>query len=322
MLEWQWPWIGALLPLPWLLRYLLPPLEVRAAAIRVPFYETLVQAPEPVGGAAPASAAFATLAWLLLLAAAARPVWFGEPVPVERSGRDLLLAVDLSDSMRIDDMHEGERSMTRIDAVKRVVGAFVERRRGDRVGLILFGQRSYLQTPLTFDLASVSTQLDEAQPGFAGSSTALGDAIGLAIATLRERPTGSRVLVLLTDGANTAGSEPEDATAVAVEAGVRIHTVGVGSLGARTVSEPAGGTREVDASRDLDEGALARIATTSGGRYFRATDPANMETIYAELDRLEPAPEARLLRPRRSLYHWPLALALLCALPPLLGRRH
>jgi len=322
VLEWQWPWLALLVPLPWLLRRTLPPLDVHPAAVRVPFHAALTHPPVISATLSRPSAVLATLAWLLLLAAAARPVWLGEPVPIERSGRDLMLAVDISDSMRIDDMRVGATSATRIEAVKTVLGDFIERRRGDRLGLILFGQRSYLQTPLTFDRDSVAIQLEEALPGFAGSSTAIGDAIGLAIATLRDRPAESRVLVLLTDGSNTAGTAPEEATEIAAEAGIRIHTVGVGSRERRTVLDPAGGEHEIDPSRDLDEGTLQRIATASGGRYFRATDPSSMAGIYAAIDTLEPVPEERLARPRRSLYHWPLALALLSALLPILHRRH
>lgn len=315
MLDWQWPWIAVLLPLPWLLRKRLPPLAEGTAALRVPFYNSLIQLPASAIPTPRSRLVLASLMWLLLIAAAARPLWFGEPVPVPTSGRDLMLAVDISDSMRIDDMRVGEEPAMRIDTVKQVVGDFIERRRGDRLGLILFGQRSYLQTPLTFDRDSVSIQLNEALPGFAGSSTAIGDAIGLAISTLRERPAESRVLVLLTDGSNTSGSEPDEAMAVAAEADIRIHTVGVGSMERRYTSDPAGGRIEIDPSRDLDEEALKHIASTTGGRYFRATDPDSMATIYAAIDELEPATDERLLQPRRSLYHWPLALALLCALP-------
>lgn len=313
MLSWQWPWLVVLLPAPWLVRQLLPAFESKPSAIRVPFYTDLTQLPVNASArvARRLHVLLALLMWLLLLVAAARPIWYGEPVSIASSGRDLMLAIDLSDSMRIDDMQIDSRFVTRMDAIKQVAGKFIERRRGDRIGLILFGQRSYLQTPLTFDRTSVVVQLDEALPGFAGSSTAIGDAIGMAISTLRDRPAASRVLVLLTDGANTAGTDPEEAAGIAVESGIRIHTIGVGAK-SRTIIDVTGGERKIDPSRDLDEASLQYIADTTGGRYFRAHDPQEMESIYAVIDELEPAPEQQTLRPQRSLYHWPLSLAFLC----------
>lgn len=299
----------------------MPVFEARPAAIRVPFYAELSKISNrtsaPMGYRVQALLTLSM--WLLMIMAAARPIWYGEPVSITSSGRDLMLAIDLSDSMRIDDMQIGSAFVTRLDAVKQVAGKFIERRRGDRIGLILFGQRSYLQTPLTLDRRSVVIQLNEALPGFAGSSTAIGDAIGLAIATLRDRPAASRVLVLLTDGANTAGTEPEDAIDIAVESDIRIHTIGVGARSKRII-DVTGGEREIDPSRDLDESTLQYIANTTGGQYFRAHDPQEMESIYALIDALEPAPEEQMLRPQRSLYHWPLALALLCCLLVLLLR--
>lgn len=310
MLSWHWPWLLLLLPLPWLLRRVLPPYETKPAAIRVPFYTALIQLPKSITTRAGHrwQAGLAITMWVFLVIAAARPIWFGKPVSIATSGRDLMLAIDLSDSMRIDDMLINGRFVTRLNAIKNVAGSFIEGRRGDRVGLILFGQRSYLQTPLTFDRESVVVQLNEALPGFAGSSTAIGDSIGLAISTLRDRPATSRVLVLLTDGANTAGTEPVDATQIAVESDIRIHTIGVGAVSKRII-DVTGGERKIDPSRDLDEATLQYIAQATGGHYFRAHDPEEMASIYAIIDELEPVAELKLLHPQRSLYHWPLGLA-------------
>ena len=315
MLDWQWPWLLVLLPLPWLLRWWLPAVSHQPFAIRVPFYTTLANAAQGNSGGhyLRLRMLLAVLMWLLLIAAAARPVWFGEPVSVTTSGRDLMLAIDLSDSMRIEDMRIDGELTTRFETIQKVAGEFIERRRGDRIGLILFGQRSYLLTPLTFDRSTVAAQLDEALPGFAGSSTAIGDAIGLAITTLRDRPASSRVVILMTDGANTAGSEPNDATAIAVESGIRIHTIGVGATSLR-VKDISGNESTIDPSRDLDEATLMSMAADTGGEYFRAHDPAEMASIYTVIDQLEPTPEEQLLRPQRSLYHWPLSAALACAL--------
>jgi len=329
MLDWQWPYLLLLFPLPWILRAVLPDAKREQVRVRIPTYEQLVHLQKNHTSSFRNTlskpwlrALLATLMWLALLISAARPMWFGEPVTVSNSGRDLLLALDLSDSMKIDDMLDSDTRVTRIQAIKKVAGDFIERRKGDRVGLIVFGQNSYLQSPLTFDRASVAIQLREALAGFAGSSTAIGDALGMGIKLLRDRPSEGRVLILLTDGANTIGSDPEEATAIAVEADIRVHTIGVGASSMET-TDVAGGKVIVDPSRDLDESVLQTIASRTGGRYFRAHDPAEMQSIYATIDELEPIPEEQSLRPQRSLYHWPLALALIFASLSLwLSREH
>ncbi|MBC6428727.1 MAG: VWA domain-containing protein [Cellvibrionales bacterium] len=305
-LEWQWPWAFSLLPLPLLIRWVAPATEQAAGAIRVPFYHQLqaLQAGTPgQAGGAWLKALFAAVIWLCLVAAAARPTWIGEPLPLPLEGRDLMLAVDISQSMQERDMRVRGGVVSRIDAVKAVVGEFITERRGDRLGLILFGAQSYLQTPLTFDTATLNTQLQEARLGFAGNATAIGDALGLGVKRLRDRPAASRVLILLTDGANTAGTDPRQAAAIAAEAQIRIHTIGIGADAVRGVF----GMRTRTA---LDEPLLADIATATGGQYFRARDPAELQQIYARLDALEPVPEEQTFRPRRSLLHLPLGLAL------------
>ncbi|MBX2879462.1 MAG: VWA domain-containing protein [Granulosicoccus sp.] len=314
MLDWQWPWLIVLLPLPLLLRRLLPAWQNQPAAIKVPFYTSLQAANHSQRPPILAlDTVILSLLWIFLIAAACRPIWYGAPIDIATSGRDLMMAVDISDSMKIEDMQIENDYVTRIEAVKKVASEFVSARAGDRMGLILFGQRSYLMSPLTFDRNSVVVQLQEALPGFAGSSTAIGDAMGMAITLLRDRPSESRVLVLMTDGSNTYGSEPADATRVAVEADIRIHTIGVGGTRLHTVFAD-GRQMEIDPTRDLDEDALQTIAASTGGRYFRARDPLEMASIYQYINELEPVPEEKLLRPQRSLFHWPLAIALSCAL--------
>jgi Ca-activated chloride channel family protein len=316
--------VGLLLPLPWLLRALLRPVPPGIQAIRVPFFETVEALSEERAASSlwpRITSLVATAMWIALLLAAARPMWIGEPVSLPVTGRDLMLAIDISGSMREEDMLVGDRYVPRLDAVKAVVSDFLEARGGDRVGLILFGERSYLQTPLTFDRDTVGIQLDEALAGFAGNATAIGDAIGLSVRTLRKRPAESRVLILLTDGANTAGSDPRHAAAVAREAGIRIHTIGVGA-DRKLERGFFGGVREVNPSRDLDEGLLRHIAETTGGRFFRARDPEAMAAVYEEINQLEPVPEEKTYRPQKSLFHWPLGLALsLALLAGLLQRR-
>ncbi|TNE93284.1 MAG: VWA domain-containing protein, partial [Gammaproteobacteria bacterium] len=191
---------------------------------------------------------------------------------------------------------------------------FVERRQGDRLGLILFGTRPYLQTPLTFDRQTMNTLLNEAQIGFAGESTAIGDAIGLAVKRLQSRPENHRVLILLTDGANSAGeAQPLEAAEIAAREGITIYTIGIGAE--VVVERSFFGSRRINPSRDLDETTLTAIADKTGGRYFRARNPDELQQIYAQLDQLEPVEqEAETLRPTKALFYWPLGVALLCSL--------
>jgi Ca-activated chloride channel family protein len=311
-IEFAWPWAFAVLPLPLLAALLLPRApEAHAAAVRLPFYAALhaTVGASRTGRSRP-RLLLAILAWLLLVAAAARPQLPGEPVQLPVSGRDLLLAVDISGSMQTEDMVLGNRVATRLTAVKAVAGKFIERRAGDRLGLILFGDQAYLLTPLTFDRDTVHTQLDEAAIGLAGKSTALGDAIGLAVKRLRDQPQENRVLILLTDGANTAGNvDPLKAADLAAQEGVRIYTIGVG---ADEITLPGLFGSQVIASGELDEATLQAIAAKTGGRYFRARDIEALDEIYRLLDQLEPASEdVEMLRPASELYQWPLAAALL-----------
>jgi len=312
MPEFAWPWLGLALPLPLLLRALLPPAREAGSALHIPFLGELAT----LGGDTARRASrgwLPPLAWLLLCLAAMRPVWVGEVEAQPVTGRDLLLAVDVSGSMAAEDMLIAGRVVSRLSAVKVVLGDFLERRVGDRVGLLLFGQRPYLVTPLTFDRGAVRAQLHDSQVGIAGRETAIGDAIGLAVKRLREQPQEQRVLVLLTDGVNTAGVlEPLKAAELARAEGVRVYTVAMGTdAGQRSLF----GLALPRAAPEIDEDVLRAVADTTGGAFFRARDTAELAGIYAELDRLEPAAhDAEPLRPRAEFYHWPLAAALLLSL--------
>jgi Ca-activated chloride channel family protein len=256
------------------------------------------------------------LVWLLLLAAGARPQWLGEPQQVPSIGRRLLLAVDVSGSMASEDMASG---YNRLQVVQKVAGDFIARRHGDRVGLILFGTRPYLQAPITADLGTVSEFLYQAVVGIAGTETAIGDAIGLAIKRLRDeggKPGSETVLILLTDGRNTAGAmPPEQAAKLAVAAGLRIYTVGVGSSGqAGFFDFGTGGS-------DLDEETLKGIAQATGGEFFRASDADALQQVYARIDQMEPsAGREQWYRPNDEWFYWPLGLALLLSLPAVAWR--
>lgn len=304
-----WPWLLTLAPLPWLLRWWLPEATSRGfQALRVPWFGA-VAGDRRSAMRRPAWQVLAAMAWALLLIAAARPQWVGDVESLPVTGRDLLLAVDVSGSMDTQDMVWQGRSVNRLAVVKRVAGDFIERRRGDRVGLVLFGSRAYLQTPLTFDTETTAILLAESEIGLAGRETAIGDAIGLAVKRLREDAASDRVLVLLTDGANTSGEvQPLQAAEFAAREGMTVYTVGVGAD--EMMVQDFFGTRVVNPSADLDEETLQAIAERTGGRYFRARDAAGLARIYEILDELEPVEsDVEVIRPVDELFHWPLGLA-------------
>lgn len=320
MPEFAWPFVFLLLPLPWLIRRL-PARPKREAALRVP--DLAAFASLSSGGAAQARPPgmrllLLWLVWIALLAAAARPEIVGDPVSVPVTGRDLMLAVDISGSMNREDMEVDGRTATRLTVVKRVLSEFVDRRRGDRIGLILFGSNAYMQAPLTFDRGTVGRLLQETPIGIAGGKTAIGDAIGLAVKRLRERPAENRVLILLTDGANNVGSiEPVKAAELAAQAGVRIYTVGVGAERMQVPGWFGGafGAQVMNPSSDLDEDTLTTVAGRTGGRYFRARNRGELEAIYATLDELEPVPAPdETFRPVKQLFHIPLSIAIVLSL--------
>ncbi len=305
MFEMQWPWLLLLAPLP-LAMVFIPAKKRVEAALRVPFYQHASQLDQhsKLGiNKRPAKLIALWLMWLACVFAATNPQWVGEPTSMPSSGRDLLMAVDISGSMEQTDMAIAGRRVTRLMAVKKVIGDFVVRRNSDRMGLILFGAQAYLQAPLTYDRKTVNQLLQEAQIGFAGRETAIGDAIGLAVKRLRDRPAASRVLVLLTDGANTSGQlSPDKATELAQQANIKIYTI---AFGADSMEVPGiFGSRTVNPSRDLDEPTMMNIAEKTGGKYFRARNLEELDNIHRELDRLEPIEmETETFRPVQTLFY-------------------
>ena len=318
-----WPWLLLALPLPWLMRRLWPAAPSAAPALRVPYGERL----DTIGGrsarARPQGLGLLPwFAWALLCVAAARPQQLGDIVQPPQAGRDLMLAVDLSGSMDERDIELEGRVVPRLTAAKAVIADFLERRSGDRVGLVVFGERAYALTPLTRDLQTVQEQLDGTVTGLAGRATAIGDAIGLATKRLQQQPAEQRVLILLTDGVNTAGAlAPDKAAQIARDAGVRIHTVAFGGYGAG-LSVFGVPIRRQSSSDITDEAGLKRIAELTGGRAYVARDVDQLVGIYAEIDRLEPVQRpGQRLRPRIERYAWPLSASLLLALLVLWQRR-
>jgi len=310
-----WPWALLALPLPFIARRLMsesPTLQ--DAGLKVPAlsaFSTLVQRSD--------AEQFlnwriwlAAVAWILLVVAAARPERIGDELDVPVSGRNLMLAVDLSGSMDQKDFELGNRRVDRLTATKAVASDFISRREGDRIGLILFGERAYLQVPLTLDRETVRVLLLEAFIGLAGEKTAIGDAITLAVKRIHDQEVDAseQVLVLLTDGANTAGEiDPMKAAQLAQQVGLRIYTIGIGAE-QMEVSSLVGGRRNINPSADLDEETLTGIAELTGGRYFRAKDTAGLQDIYRLVDELEPVDEPEAgFRPVKSLYYWPLGAA-------------
>jgi len=316
-----WPWMLLALPLPLLARWLLPRRRSASAALRVPYGERIDKVAAAGAGHAlrgRGPGLIALCAWIALCFAAARPQELGPPIAPPQVGRDLMLAVDLSGSMSEEDMTLGGQVVDRLTAAKAVLADFLDRRGGDRVGLLVFGQRAYTLTPLTLDLTSVRQQLEDSVVGLAGRETALGDALALSVKRLQSQPADQRVVVLLTDGVNTAGVlDPDKAAELAHDAQVRVHTIAFGGEGGLSVF----GFRLPSPGGDqIDEAGLQRIAQATGGKFFRARDTESLAGIYAEIDRLEPIRRpGQAVRPRIERYPWPLgaalALAALAALP-------
>jgi Ca-activated chloride channel homolog len=307
-LEIQHPWALLLLPLPLAVWRWLPTYRERIESLHVPFFASLAR----VTGQVPASGSVVLrrglaeklvmpLAWLLVVLAASGPQWVDPPIERIESGRDLLLAVDLSQSMEDKDFPDpaGKR-IERVAAVKQVLGDFVTRRKGDRIGLVVFGSGAFVESTFTLDHALIRAQLDAARPGIAGPQTAIGDALGLGIKLFDEQNTKHKVLILVTDGNDTASRMPPDKAAeIAATRGITVHTVAIGDPAARTEDK-------------VDVPTLQAIAAKTRGRFFLGSDQRSLAAIYSELDALEKQDfETLSYRPKHPLFHWPLGAAML-----------
>jgi Ca-activated chloride channel family protein len=305
------PWLLLALPLP-LLMYLLPAKnQSQAAALKMPL---LIQGSVNQSFSSKSKNSpkvLFLLIWSLVVISASQPQWLGEAVNVPTEGREMMIAVDLSGSMQVEDMQLNGSAVNRLDMLKALLGDFIERRTGDRLGLILFGDDAYMQTPMTFDRKTVQQMLDEAVLGLVGKQTAIGDAIALAVKRFDAKKQSNRVLLLLTDGQNTAGKiTPEQALELAVAKDITIYSVGIGAD--VMIQNSLFGKRRINPSSELDEESLQQLASETGGHYFRARDSQDMSEIYQLLDELEPIEQdQQQMRPLTALFYWPLTIALL-----------
>jgi len=314
MIEFALPWLFIALPLPFIVYWLPAKSNVEAAPLRMPTLLHGEHSHTNFDASKKAPRSLLALLWLLLVLAATQPQWLGEAVNIPTEGREMMVAVDLSGSMQVEDMSLNGSRVNRLEMLKEVLGNFIERRVGDRLGLILFGDDAYMQTPMTYDRNTVQQMLDEAVLGLVGKQTAIGDAIALAVKRFDEKKESNRVLLLLTDGQNTAGKiTPDQALELAVAKGITIYSVGIGAD--VMIQQSIFGKRQVNPSSELDEESLTRLAEQTNGQYFRARSSEDMEEIYQLLDQLEPVEQdQQQMRPLTSLFHYPLGLAFILSL--------
>ncbi|MFZ4076961.1 MAG: VWA domain-containing protein [Legionellaceae bacterium] len=296
MFELAAPWVFLALPLP-ILVYLYGSRTSsnEDPALYVPFFNQLKNNLPSSTPSSHLSLKSLIAVWCLLILAASGPRFIGPPIAMTHQGHSILLALDISDSMAIDDfIHQG-RISSRIEVVKETANAFVHARQNDQLGLILFGSRAYLQTPLTFDKQTLHERIDDATVGLAGHSTSIGDALGLAIKHLKDTPDKGRVVILLTDGANNSGVlSPLKAADLAHDNHIKVYTIGLGS------------------AFQFDEETLQTLAKKTGGLYFSATDVASLEATYQQINAMETTEQnSTVIHPKNEYYPWPLGLALL-----------
>jgi len=317
MFNLEWPWFLLLLPLPLAVYYFLKPAKHKKTCLFIPFYQHLhTETDKNISKLFnKLTLIFLCIIWFLSVISASQPQWIGKPTKFPVSGRDIMLAVDLSGSMEIPDLKIKNNFVSRLEVTKHVISEFILHRKGDRLGLIVFGTHAFLQAPLTFDLQTLKILLNETSIAIAGEKTAIGDAIGLSVKHLRKRPKDHRILILLTDGSNNTGDiSPERATEIAVTEHVKIYTIGVGS---EEMIQPglfggSIGARRVNPSADLDEKLLTNISQQTGGRFFRAKNTEELKEIYELLNKLEPIEQdPETFRPIKALYYWPLGIALI-----------
>lgn len=324
MFEFGFVWVLVLLPLPFLL--LLLSSRKQQAHLSIRFPGVAARLPSTALSHQSSWRSFVhrylvpMLIWLCVVVAAAQPRWVGEPITQQQDAREILIALDLSGSMRQEDMVMNGQRVTRLYAAHHILADFIRRRQGDRVGLIIYADTAQLYVPMTADLDTVARLAEEAEIGLVGQSTALGDAIGLSIKYFLERSSKQRVILMLTDGMVNSGKlSAEQALLLAKNNDVRIHTIGIGSD--EILIPGLFGERRVNPSQELNEGFLTEVAEVTGGEYFRARSVNEMERVYQIIDELEPLASGELyFRPQKSLVYWPLGIAMMLVLLQTLTR--
>lgn len=308
MLEFEYIWMFLLIPLPILVWLILPVYKDRQESIRIPFFDEISTAAKikPSEGAVILKLNWmqkilAPILWILIVTAIAKPQWVDDPIVKIEPARDLLLAVDISQSMDARDFRDStNRRIDRLTAVKQVLDDFITKREGDRLGLILFGGGAYPQVPFTLDHKTCRLLLNQAEVGMAGPQTVIGDAIGLGIKMFEESEVKEKVLILLTDGNDTGSKMPPlKAAEIAKQNGIVIHTIGIGDPNAQ-------GQDKVDLE------AIKEIAEITGGKSYRGENSKGLESIYDELDKMNPQNyKTQSYRPKHPLYFYPLGLAVI-----------
>lgn len=332
MIVFAYPWATVLLAAPFFIYYLLPPLKgMHGDALRVPFLNDIAQINLLSGslwgqktGAKTNIFSYILLyiAWVFLCLAVARPQWVGEPIKTNNYGRDILLVTDISTSMLEPDFTYNNRRIDRLTAVKLAADNFIKQRTSDRIGLILFGTRAYLQAPITFDKQSVLDILWSTDAGMAGNSTAIGDAVGLALKTLSSiaTPNKDKTIILLTDGENNDGSlSMPEVLKLAKDENIKIYTIGVS--GENQILNSFFGIK-LPQIKGLDEETLKLLAAETKGNYYRASDTNSLQQIYKEIDSLEPSiDEDQYIQERKDLFYYPLTVSLMIVLLLSLSKR-
>lgn len=308
MFELANPFVLLLIFLPLFIKWVCPPAApTLPVALNVPFFHPLKLKINQQQGSLfnHYKWSFLYLIWILCVLALSGPRFIGKPLPINQEGRNIMMVLDLSGSMALTDMTLRGRPISRLDVVKNAAKQFVNKREGDRLGLILFGSKAYLQTPLTFDRQNIALRIDDATPGLAGQTTSIGDALGLAVKRLQSIPESSKVIILLTDGVNNSGVlTPMKAAELAKSEHIKVYTIGLGSN-----NEFNNGFFDIPANAELDEKTLQDIAAMTEGRYFRATDQQSLQSIYNKIDTLEPVLQDKIvIRPQKDYYFWILAL--------------
>ena len=330
MITLSYPYALLLLILPFFVRFLLPRVKgMHGDGLKIPFLNDLEQI-KAKNKSAPSFSVnykrntnyvFLYLIWAMLCLSATRPILSGEPFRPKNFGHEIIMVMDISTSMLERDYRLNDKRISRMDAVKIAAYNFLQNRNNDKIGLVLFGTQAYLQAPPTFDNESVKNIILDMQPGMAGKSTSIGDAVGIAVQALdNDKSDVEKVIILLTDGENNDGSiTPAQALMLAKKSNVKIYTIGVGNEQSMLQSFFGNfGGMKID--RDNPE--LKALASETSGQYFKASDTESLFKVYAEIDKLEAEEnEDNFVKNITELYYIPLLMAVMTAFLLLLIER-